>query len=256
MKKFTKAGEITWIFGTLLMALGVAVCKKADLGVSMIAAPPFIIYEAIGKFWSGFSVGMVEYLLQGTLLIVLCILIRRFNWRFLLAFLSAVLYGFALDMWLAILGTEPFEELWLRWIMLIVGDVSVAISVAFFFRTYLPLQVYELFVSETADRFRFPINKCKLAFDMSFLALSVVLAFAIFRDANDFDWSKIYQTSFHSIGAGTVITTIINAPLITVAGRLMDLVFEYDPLFPKAYKLLSRKVQADTDINSEENVNT
>ncbi len=252
IKKFEKAGELSWLFATVLVALGVAICKKADLGVSMIAASPFILYEAVSGLWSGFSVGMVEYLIQGLLLIVLLAVVQRLNWRYLLAFLAAVIYGYTLDLWLLILGTEPFGELWLRWVMLIVGDTVTALGVACFFRTYLPLQVYELFVAEVADRYRFSVNKSKMAFDICCLTVSIILAFSIFGDVKEFDWSKIYSTSFHSIGLGTLITTIINAPIITLWGKLLDKFFDYKPLFPKIHKVLARnlpstKIQETTE---------
>ena len=34
-----KSSELLWLLGIVLAALGVAVCSKADLGISMIAAP-------------------------------------------------------------------------------------------------------------------------------------------------------------------------------------------------------------------------
>lgn len=250
-KKLPKAGEYSWIFATLLVALGVALCKKADLGVSMIAAPPFIVYEAVSKLWSGFSVGMVEYLIQGLLLIVLCVTVQRVNWRYLLAFLAAVIYGYTLDLWLLILGNQPFEQLWLRWLMLFVGDTVTASGVAFFFRTYLPLQVYELFVAEVADRYRFSVNKTKWVYDFSSLVISLVLALTIFGDVATFDWSKIYMTSFHSIGLGTIITTVINSPIITLWGRLYDKFFDFAPLFPKVHKLLARNLKKEEETADE-----
>ena len=64
MKKITKSSELLWFFGVVFVALGVAICSKADLGVSMIAAPAFVISEALLTLWDGFSVGVVEYLFQ------------------------------------------------------------------------------------------------------------------------------------------------------------------------------------------------
>ena len=52
----------------------------------MIAAPAFVLSEALLSLWQGFSVGVTEYVIQGLMLVVLCLVIRRFNWRFLLAF--------------------------------------------------------------------------------------------------------------------------------------------------------------------------
>ena len=230
-----------WIFGTVFVALGVAICSKANLGVSMIAAPAFVISEALLPLWSGFSVGVLEYVFQGILLILMCILIRRFHWRYLLAFAVAVLYGYTLNLFLFLLDGISFDAFWLRWVMLIVGDVITAFGVACFFRTYLPLQVYELFVAETSSRFHLSINKVKWGFDLALLAVSAALAFLLFGDAGTFDWSAIGYTSFHSIGLGTLITTAINSPIIAVWGKLIDRIFESTPLFTKAEALLHRK---------------
>ncbi len=240
MGKVKKSSELLWLLGNIFVALGVAICSKADLGVSMIAAPAFIVYEAIAPLWSGFSVGMTEYLLQGIMLIVLCLIIRRFNWRYLLAFAVAVIYGYTLNFFLWLLSGVSFDSVTVRWVMLIVGDISTAFGVACFFRTYMPLQVYELFVAELARRFKFNINKTKCVFDISLLAVSIILSFSLFGDAGSFDWSSIGYSSFHSIGLGTLVTTIINSPIIAFMGKLIDKVFDNSPQSKKLYSILKR----------------
>lgn len=240
MKKIEKSSELLWIFGVVFVALGVAICSKADLGVSMIAAPAFVVYEAIAPLWSGFSVGMTEYIIQGLMLVILCLVVRRFRWQYLLAFAVAVIYGYTLNLFLFLLGTDPFETVWLRWVMLILGDAVTAFGVACFFRTYLPLQVYELFVAELASCFRLNINRVKWAFDLSLLVLSLALAFLLFGDAASFDWSSIGYASFHSIGLGTLVTTAINSPLIAGMGRLADRCFVASPRFPRLERACKR----------------
>lgn len=240
MGKIKKSSELLWLLGNIFVALGVAICSKADLGVSMIAAPAFIVYEAIAPLWSGFSVGMTEYILQGIMLVVLCLIIRRFNWRYLLAFAVAVIYGYTLNFFLWLLSGLSFDSVTLRWVMLIVGDISTAFGVACFFRTYMPLQVYELFVAELARFFKLNINKTKCVFDISLLAVSIILSFSLFGDAGSFDWSSIGYSSFHSIGLGTLVTTIINSPIIAFMGKLIDKVFDNSPQSQKLHTILKR----------------
>lgn len=240
MKKLAKSSELLWLLGIIFVALGVAVCSKADLGVSMIAAPAFVVYEAISPLWSGFSVGMTEYMIQGIMLITLCIAVGRFNWRYLLAFAVAVLYGYTLNFFLWILGSEPFAYVWLRYVMLIVGDVITGFGVACFFRTYMPLQVPELFVAELASRFKLNITKVKSTFDITLLVVSLVLAFTLFGDVTTFDWSTIGYKSFHHIGVGTIITTLINSPLIALMGKLADRIFGSEAQFTSLEKVLKR----------------
>ena len=65
MKKISKSSELLWLLGNIFVALGVSICSKANLGVSMIAAPAFVITDALKSLWNGFSVGMTEYIFQG-----------------------------------------------------------------------------------------------------------------------------------------------------------------------------------------------
>ena len=241
MRKIKKTSELLWLMGIVLVALGVAICSKADLGVSMIAAPAFILSEKLLTVSSIFTVGVTEYLIQGVILLVLCIVIRRFDWRFLLTFTVAVIYGYTIDLFMLIFENVVFEEIWLRWVMLIVGDLIIGVGVACYFRTYMPLQVYELFVSEITKRFNFKINKTKRIFDYSLLVISITLSIVLFFDFLEFDWSAIGYRSFHSIGLGTVVTTALNAVLIMLGGKLLDRFFEPTPLLPKLYDLIKIK---------------
>ena len=241
MKKIKRSSELLWLFGIVFVALGVAICGKADLGVSMIAAPAFVVSEALLNLWSGFSVGVTEYILQGILLVIMCIIVGRFNWKYLLAFAVAVIYGYTLNFFIWILGGVSFDSIPLRWVMLIIGDIVTAFGVACFFKTYMPLQVYELFVAEFTSRFKFKLTKVKLFFDLSLLAVSVILALTLFGDVTSFDWSTIGYASFHSIGLGTLVTTAINSPIIGFMGKLIDKIFEPTPMCPQIAKFLERK---------------
>lgn len=240
MKKISKASELLWVMGIVFVALGVAICSKANLGVSMIAAPAFVVYEAIANFSKLLSVGVTEYIIQGLMLILMCVIIRRFNWRYLLAFAVAVIYGYTLNFFLWLMDDVDFNAVWLRWVMLIIGDVITAFGVACFFRTYMPLQVYELFVAEISSRFHFNINKTKWIFDLSLLVISVVLAFTLFGDVKNFAWSSIGYSSFHSIGLGTLVTTAINSPIISLMGKILDKIFDPSPRFNRLADVLKR----------------
>lgn len=229
---------MNWLLGALLVSLGVAICNRANLGVSMIAALAFIIHDALLQVTSALSIGVIEYLVQGFIILLTCLIVKRFNWRYLLSFLTAVIYGYFIDMWMLIIGTEPFDALWMRWIMLIVGDVVIAVGVAFFFRTYLPVEAYELCVHEIVRVHKFDFAKTKWVFDFCCLGVSIILALSIFGDVKTFDWSTIYANSFHHIGLGTIVTAIISAPIIKLASKLLVFLVGTDALIKPVYKLL------------------
>lgn len=213
--------EAAWLCGTFFCALGVALCTKANLGLSMIAAPAYIIHVFMENFLPWYTQGTSEYIWQAFLLIVMCIIVRKFKPKYLLTFVCAVIFGFAVDGSLFILGgPAPYQSLATRIIAFVFGEIITAIAIAFNFRTSLPLPVYELVVSEVSKKYGKDINKVKQANDIIMLLVSLMLAFALNR-------------SFDGIGIGTVIITLINAPLIAFIGKLLDRFFDFSPRFPK-----------------------
>lgn len=238
MKKIEKASELLWLFGVVFVALGVAICSKADLGVSMVAAPAFVIGEALAASGIDISIGMTEYIIQGILILLVCLVIRKFKWSYLLTFTVAVLHGCFLDLFLFLLRDVTVSFVWQRWLMLLVGDACVAFGVASFFRTYMPVEVYEFFVSALSKRYGLGLGRTKWAFDLSLLAISLVLAISLFGDLLTFDFSTVTHASFHSIGLGTLLTTTINTPLITLMGKLVDRFFGNEARFPRLKALI------------------
>ncbi len=227
MKKLHKTAELMWLFGVIFIAMGVSLCSKANLGVSMIAAPAFILSGALRATFSWLSVGVTEYIVQGLMLALMCLLIRRFKWQYLLTFLVGVLYGYTLDLFLWLWADFAPVALWSRWLTLLVGDTATAFGVACFFRTYMPVQIFELFVSEVAERYRFSVNRVKWIYDFSLLALSGLLAWI----------TGCYQ----GLGLGTLITAVINAPIILFWGKVLDHFTVPTPLMPALERKLSTK---------------
>lgn len=218
-KKITKMNEAAWVLGIIICTLGVALCIKANFGVSMIAAPAVILQKWLSNYLSWFSNGISEYMMQGIVLIIMCVIVRRFRVRYLLSFGTAVLAGLSLDMWLFFLGGNgAWETMWVRIVMFVLGELATALAIAFLFRTTLPIQVYELAVCEIADKKGFDKNKVKLFFDIIMFVLSGVLSLTL-------------TGGFNGFGMGTVIITFVNAPLIALFGKLLDKIFEFDSLF-------------------------
>ncbi len=227
-KKIGKMNEAAWLLGILLCSLGIALCTKASFGLSMIAAPPYILHLKIAEFLPWYTQGTSEYIWQLFLLILTCFIVRRFRWQYLLSFGTGILFGFSLDGWLLLLGGgAPYSALWARILAFTAGSVITSLAVAFFFRTKLPLEIYELTVSEIADRYSLPIHRVKQVYDVVMLAISLLFALVLLG-------------GFTGIGIGTIITTLVNTTLVTLCGRLLDRFFTFEPRFPKLTEKLSK----------------
>ncbi|MDD6800681.1 MAG: DUF6198 family protein [Firmicutes bacterium] len=215
--------ETAYIFATVILALSVAMLAAADFGVSMIVAPAYIISL---KFPGIFTFGQAEYLVQGLLFIIMCLLLKRIRILYFLSFASCLVYGLVLDLLRAAVpllnpDITPSGSLGipLRITLFIAGELLTAISISVFFRVYLYPQVYDFFVRIIARRFNFKLSVFKTAFDVTFLILSCVMTLLFFG-------------RFQGIGIGTVVATAVNGPLIGFFGKIIDRFFVFKPFFP------------------------
>ena len=223
IKKISKMNEAAWILGIVVCTLGVCMCTKANFGLSMIAAPPYILHVWLRDMIPWFTQGTAEYAWQALILLIMCVTIGRFKPKYLISFGTAVLAGFTLDGWFLLFGGNgAYEEMWLRIIMFVVGELVTTLAVAFIFRTTLPIQIYELAVCEIAVRFNLDKNKVKLVNDILMLVLAAVMSFTLTGGLGGF-------------GIGTIIITAVNAPLITFFGKILDKLFVFDSRFPRLF---------------------
>lgn len=197
-----KLRVINWVIGIILANLGVCLCTKADFGISMIGASPYIVHVWLRDRFPWYTQGTSEYIWEALILVIGCIIVRRFKLKYLLSFMTAVIAGLAIDGWFFVLGGNgAFSDFTVRIVMFSLGTLATALGIAFFFNTKMPMQVYELVVAEVSDRYDKDLNKVKYVNDIILLLVAVILSFALTR-------------KFTGIGVGTVVITLLNAPLI------------------------------------------
>lgn len=220
-KKIGKMNEAAWVIGIFACSLGVCLCTKADFGLSMIAAPPYILHYALRGIFPWFTQGRAEYVWQAVLLLGMCLAVRRFRWRYLLSFAAAFIAGKSIDLWFLILGGNgEYESMPVRILAFAAGELITSVAIAFVFRTTWPVQIYELLVREIADRYSLDVNRVKMVNDIALFVLSAALSFLL-------------TGGFHGFGVGTVLITAVNAPLIALCGKVLDRWFAFDSRFLK-----------------------
>lgn len=212
--------ELSYIFGIVILALGTAF-MEADFGVAMIVAPAYLLHLKISELLPFFSFGMAEYCIQALLLLLTAVIVRRFKLSYLFSFVTAVLYGFALDLCMLLVGLIPAQGMVFSVIYYVGGLLLCTAGVSFFFHTYISPEAYELFVMEVSDRFGFNINKCKLIFDCSCLAVAIILSFAFFGFGH-----------FEGVKMGTIISAFVNGFLISVWTKIFEHFWRFEDTLP------------------------
>ncbi len=99
--------ELAYMLGIFILAFGTAFMEKANLGVSMVVAPAYLLHLIISRIWPMYTFGMSDYVFQAFLLIVLSVALRRQRMSYLFSFITAVLHGFTLDFAIRILRALP-----------------------------------------------------------------------------------------------------------------------------------------------------
>lgn len=221
-KRIPGVGELAYVLGVVLCALGVCFSAKSGFGVSMVVAPAYVLHCKLEPLLPFFSFGVAEYVLQGGLILLLCPFVGRFKKKYLLSFGTAVFYGVVLDLWRMLFGTDVPVELWQRIFYCGLGASVTAFAIALLLRTYLPQQGYELVVKELSLRYGWAMGRVKWIYDSSSLGVAILLMLVLFG-----------EFSLSMIGIGTLLLTVINTPLITGFGKLLDRFFDFTPFFPR-----------------------
>ena len=225
-KKITKIGEASWIIGNILSAIGNCLVAKSAFGLSAIIAPAFILNRKIGFL----SVGICEYIIQGILLTLCCIIIGKFKGKFIATICNILFYGACFDIVNSALAFIQPEGIASRIIFAVVGTLITGFAIALMLRTYIPPAAYEIFVKEIAEAKKIDMAKMKLVFDASMLALTVILMFTLLKGF-----------FVDIIGPLTVIAAFLNSVLIGFFGKILDKYCDFTPAFPKLYNLLNPK---------------
>ena len=232
--KLAISSELTYALAIVLLALAVAILTAADMGISMIVAPAYLLSLKLGFV----TFGQAEYIVQAVMFVLLCIAVRRFRPIYLMSFVTCLIYGAVLDLWRRLPCFDPAVTapgsmaLWLRIVMFVIGILLTSFSVALFFKTYLYPQVYDFFVKAVSLRYGFRLPVCKTAVDLSLLLIAVVMTFCFFGKAEGIGW-------------GTLLMAVVNGTIIGFFARLLDRAFVFRPRFARFSALFALEGERD-----------
>lgn len=218
MKKRTFYTELCYVFGILLIALGTALTAWGDFGISMVVAPAYILHLKMSQVWPWFTFGVAEYVLQAFVLLLMICLLRRIKISYFLSFLTAIFYGLVLDGGSKLLALLPAPGLWQRLTAYICGDLGICAGVALIFHTYLPPEVYEMFVLELSSKFRIRLAVCKTCYDCASLVVAIGMSFLLLG-------------SLQGVGVGTVVCAFLNGTLINLFTKILEYFWKFKDKF-------------------------
>lgn len=215
-KKRTFYTELSYFLGIFLLAVSTQLMLRADFGMSMVVAPAFVVGKKLQEFWPWLSDGMAQYLFQGVMLLVMCLVMRRFRITYLLAFASSVLFGLMLDGFALLMNMIPVGGVIGQHLNFVGGVVIGSLGVSLMFHTYLTPEVYELVVVEAADMLHKDASRVKTVYDIVSTVFAVGMSFLFFG-----------LWHFEGVKIGTVVCALVNGFLIGLCTKILEHFFEF-----------------------------
>lgn len=156
--------------GIALMALGVSLSIKADLGTSPISSIPYAVSQI-----SGVTVGVATIIVNALMILLQIVLLRRdTRWVQFAQIVLAVAMGVFIDMWDSVLWFDTPSSYVGQWVMCVFGIVFVGMGVAIEVRANLIMIPGEGAVQALSKVFHVKFSNMKIMFDSSCVILALV----------------------------------------------------------------------------------
>lgn len=183
--------------GLTVTALGLAVCVRADLGISPITTLPF----ALNKAFPVLTLGTYVFF-QHIVFFVLTVLFlgRDFKAFQLLQLPCSLLFGYFVDLWEILLRDLHFDQYVARILLLLFGCVIVAIGFSLSYTSRVALEANTAFLNAFSRRIGKPYGTLKTLTDILIVILAAVV-------------SLIFLHTIVGIREGTIISALIIGPI-------------------------------------------
>ena len=177
-KKETAKRYILFIIGLFFSALGVAVTKRGELGVSPVSS----VANILSCKYTELSLGM-WLIIWNCILILGQILILRKEFKLiqLLQVPLSFLFGYFTDFGMWCVSFIPAEIYMVRLILVICGVVILGFGISLSVIADVILNSGEAFVKAISDKMKTSFGNTKIGFDVSCVVLSLILSLVFFQ---------------------------------------------------------------------------
>ncbi len=190
--------------GLWILALGVAVSTKADLGVSPISCLPYVLSKAcpwtMGELTA--AMHMVFILVQ------LALLRRKTPWNVLLQIPIAFVFGYFTDLTLELVAPIPVSSYARAMALCLISCLLIAIGVYLEFKANVAVLAGEGMSMAFVKTFGWEFGSVKIGFDCSLVVVSCLSCLFVLGE-----WTGVREGTF------------IAAVLVGMAVRMIDRIF-------------------------------
>ena len=169
---------ILFLFSLFVSAIGVAITKKGELGVSPVSS----VANILSIRFTFFSLGNWLIIWNCILILGQIVLLRKdFQLIQLLQIPLSFLFGYFTDFGLWIFSSYTPKMYWERISCVILGTAVLGCGIALSVIANVIMNSGEAFVKALSDTIRKDFGNVKIGFDISCVSLSIIMSLLFFR---------------------------------------------------------------------------
>ena len=165
-----------FVAGLFLMAIGIALSVRADMGISPISSLPYVL--SLGM---PISLGLLTIILHtGFLAGEILILKREFYLLSLLQIPVTIVFGMFIDVACLLCSWIVPQGYLMQWVVLIASCIILAIGICLQITPRVFVMASEGLMLAAFQKYNIPLERTKIAIDVTLVTLGIIYSFAAF----------------------------------------------------------------------------
>jgi uncharacterized protein len=190
------------LIGLFIMAFGVSLSTRANLGTSPIASVPYVLSMVLP--W---TMGEITATMQILFVLIQILLLREnYEWIQLLQIGVAVVFGYFTDMTLAIVSGIKTNYYLLQWLLCLLSLFFVGFGIFLEVKSDVVIPPGEGLVRVIAQIMKKEFGKIKIPFDCTLVTISIIISLCSFH-------------SLKGVREGTIAAAILVGAIIRLCNR-------------------------------------
>ena len=202
--------------GLVLVALGVALSLKSNLGTAPISCPPAMF----NLRWGAVSVGTFTWMMHFVLILFQAALLgRKFKWSHLMQVPAAFVFGYLCDAWIWVLREVPVDGYAMQAAFCLATVVATAVGLRIEIIGNAWMIAGDKTIAVLAEVTGSKVSTVKVCFDIFMVVAAAVFGWSAFRNLLGDGASVI-------IREGTVVLALCTGLCMKLTDPLVDRVFK------------------------------
>ena len=225
MKIFYK--EVAFGIAMFTNSLAISLLVKSVFGVSTLSSLPLVLSD----IFPFISFGMMNFLVQSALLLILIIITRQPKVAYIFSFIIGFIFGLMVDGFDIVTAFLP-STFSFRIAYFFSGWILLSLGGALFIFSSLPLMPFDAFIRDVSTYFNVKVKLTKTISDLLFVSLSVTL-------------SLLFLKSLVGVGVGTLFMAFFTGSLTQTFLDLLNRNYTF-----KCFSKLGKRLEALSTIKT------